>query len=200
MGLVEKLNSGRSSKEVYDLINLSLVSNRIQQSNNQRVISHLSHFLRNYDKGSEFGKNFEKNFGSIIPLLRSQKGKEVENATLRVFNSLKSVGYDMLIAEYDSEVVGHNAFQKRGKDMHVFSTVVNKQYQQNGLAYFIEKATILYAKSNGLSRIRIGAGGCPFIQHAYEKICKEIKDSSSEMYGVISEGDQWLRLSDSIQP
>ena len=197
-GLIEKLKAGGSSKEIYDLINLSLVSDRMQQKDNQRVVDHLKYFLCNYDEGSEFGKNFEKNFGPIIPQLRSQEKSEAENATLQIFNSLKPAGYDMLVAEDGLNIVGHNAFQKRGDDMHVFSTVVNELYQHNGLAYFIEKATIQHAKANGFSRIRIGAGGCPFIQHVYEKICKEVKDLSSEIYGVIPEGDQWLRLPDSI--
>ncbi|PIN76326.1 hypothetical protein COV18_00235 [Candidatus Woesearchaeota archaeon CG10_big_fil_rev_8_21_14_0_10_37_12] len=107
-----------------------------------------------------------------------------------VLKSLERRGYDALMLELETEVIGHTAFQiHRDNALHVFSTGIDLRYSGQNLGLFSWEKIIDFARNEGIISVRFGAGGHPFATRAYDSLCEK-----AEALKITPREDYWIDL------
>jgi hypothetical protein len=82
-------------------------------------------------------------------------------------------GYDGLIYLTGDAVVGHVFFQRRGADVHGFSTAVSNGFDGHGYSVVMMMDYVTYAlRLPGVARVRVGTGGNNVTRRFLERVKK----------------------------
>ncbi|MBS3145127.1 GNAT family N-acetyltransferase [Candidatus Woesearchaeota archaeon] len=152
---------------VHQSMQTYLLSEAEKEERNQ-ACEYVAQFIGHPDEGSEFGKKLRfLKYAFRIPRV----GKQLVTLAMPMFEKR---GYDALMLRCTRGVIGLTAFQVHNEhDLHVFSVKVNPAYQNNGLAFRMQTELIEKARTRGMRRIRLSAGGHEVLRRIYEKIDEE---------------------------
>jgi hypothetical protein len=101
-----------------------------------------------------------------------------------------ALGYDGLVYLDGGAVVGHVFFQRRGPDLHGFSTAVSPPFEGSGYSVVMMLDFVSYgARCPGIARARIGRGA----NNVTLRFTERLKAREREL-GWTVEADGWVRF------
>ena len=171
------------SEELSDVCDFSFVSVARGRQRRQ-ACTYLARFLGHPDEGSEFARKL----GNYKLLFRLPIVNHM--ATSFGLEQLKKKGYDALLAAYESNLIGHTAFQRHEDNtLHVFSVFVQEKYRNNGLAEHMHIELLQEARNRGIDRVRLGAGGHKAMDRLYDNVIK--REAELAIRGL---PDRWVEI------
>lgn len=101
-----------------------------------------------------------------------------------------ALGYDGLIYLDGATAVGHTFFQRRGTDLHGFSTAVSPPFEGAGYSVVMQLDFVTYASGcPGIVRARVGRGTNNVTQRFRERL-----KAHEQALGWTVEADGWVRF------
>jgi len=101
-----------------------------------------------------------------------------------------ALGYDGLIYLDGAAAVGHTFFQRRGTDLHGFSTAVSPPFEGAGYSVLMQLDFVTYASGRpGIVRARVGRGTNNVTQRFRERL-----KAHEQALGWTVEADGWVRF------
>jgi GNAT superfamily N-acetyltransferase len=193
--MLSNLRSMKSNIALEDKCDSFLYSEAIRPER-RLANAYMANIIGHPDPESEFGKNLgNKKYLFRTPFI----GRAI---TPKFMSILKSYGHDVLLLRYESQLIGHTAFQCHetyNKDikidvpsLHVFSVVVNEGYRKQNLATLMQEEIIKWAKEQGIQKVRLGAGG----HYSMSAILKRFSDWEERLNVRVEENN----LIDLLQP
>ncbi|GEM_PF-5213119 len=140
--------------------------------------------LAHPDKGSEF----EMKMGNLKHIFRIPGLRELITPT--AFEDLNSKGYDILLIELNSQIIGHTAYHvHEDNSLHIFSVKVNPHHQKRGLARYMVEQVLNQSRKENIPAIRVGGGKSEEMNRIHANFAKR----SDELKIEALEGN-WIKL------
>jgi hypothetical protein len=104
------------------------------------------------------------------------------------------LGYDGLIYLDGGVAVGHVFFQRRGRELHAFSTAVSPPFEGSGYSVVMLLDFVTYAAAcPGIERARVGRGANNVTQRFLQRLAQHERE-----LGWRVEADGWVTFSASV--